>query len=81
MQRRTGSVTALRALLKKHEISYREFAKGTGMHLTSAEVIIRGERHPRTDTVNRILKFLRTFDRAVTFEKIWGEVKQGSAAA
>ena len=62
----------MEAILQKHGLTQRDVASGAGVTLSSVSDIVNGKRCPRTDTVNRLLAYLRRFEPALTYEQVWG---------
>lgn len=68
--------TPLKRFLSEHGLTQTDLAKGTGLWLSQVNAIVNGSS-PRTETVNRILAYVRTVDDGVTYEDLFG---RGAAA-
>lgn len=53
-------------VLEKHGLTHRDVAAGTGIALSAVSDILNNKRSPRTDTVNRLLSFLRRYEKGTT---------------
>lgn len=53
----------LAGVLEKHGLTHRDVAAGTGVALSAVSDILNGKRSPRTDTVNKLIVFLRRYEK------------------
>lgn len=58
-------------VLAKHDLTIRAFAAGAGITPSSASDVVNGKRCPTTGTVNRILAFVRRYERRVSYEDLF----------
>lgn len=62
-------------ILRKHSLTQRDVASGTGLALSAVNDIVNEKRCPTTATVNRLLEYLRRFEPALTYEELFGNGK------
>ena len=60
-------------LLKRHGLTQRDMADGTGLAVSAVCDIVNGKRQPTTGTVNRVLAYARRFEPATTYEDLFGD--------
>lgn len=71
------SETALDRFLARHRMTQTDLAAGSGMAVSQVNALVRGHHRPRTDTVNKLLAYLRTIEPEITYDDLFGD---GAAA-
>jgi transcriptional regulator with XRE-family HTH domain len=60
-------------LLRRHNLTQRDMAEGTGLAVSAVCDIVNGKRQPTTGTVNRVLAFARRYEPETTYEEVFGD--------
>jgi predicted transcriptional regulator len=64
---------SLPAILDRHGLTQLQVSQESGIPISTINGVFHGTRQPRTDTVNRLLAYLRRYEPALTYEQVWGE--------
>jgi predicted transcriptional regulator len=61
----------LSEIFRRHGLSHKVAAEQSGVPLATLHDVARGKRSPRTDTVNKILAFVRRYEPRVSYEDLF----------
>jgi predicted transcriptional regulator len=62
---------SLSEILRRHGLSHKLAAEQSGVPLATLHDVSRGKRSPRTETVNKILAFVRRYEPRVSYEELF----------
>ena len=65
--------TPLQIFMARHSLTQRDVSEGSGITLSNVNAIVRGFQSPRSDTVVRLLTYLRQIEPEISFDDLFAD--------